>query len=148
MLIEHKHLDFDSRWQQLIERHGASPIPYKMNSWVLKSLSQCFTHRNNSYGNAYPNIAFQRDLDELLEADGEYREVPSLPRLWILVAELIHRWESGGGWCKAVIWFPGSRPLFALPLISPAPPTAHLAPASHFPPLPPPLTTDICLLLR
>lgn len=60
---------------------------------MLKSLFQCFTHRDNPYGNANPNIVFQRDFDELLEAYREYQEDPSLPRLCLLVAELIHRWE-------------------------------------------------------
>jgi hypothetical protein len=70
------------------------PIPHSMNSRVLKGLSQSFAHRDNPHGNRNPNIAFQRDFDELLEADGEYRDSPSLPRLCYLVAELIHRWEK------------------------------------------------------
>jgi hypothetical protein len=37
----------------------------------MNSLSQYFTNRDNSYGNVNPNIAFQRDLDKLLKADGE-----------------------------------------------------------------------------
>ena len=69
------------------------PIPHNMNSRVLKGLSQSFTHRDNPHGNKNPNIAFQRDLDEILEADGEYRESPSLPRLCHLMADLIYRRE-------------------------------------------------------
>ena len=60
----------------------------------LTTLSQSFTPRDNPHGNRNPNIAFQRDLDELLETDGEYRGSPSLPRLCYLVAELIHRREK------------------------------------------------------
>jgi hypothetical protein len=70
------------------------PIPHSMNSRVLKGLSQSFTHRDSPHGHGNLNIAFQRDLDELLEADSEYRDNPSLPRLCYLVAELIHRWEK------------------------------------------------------
>jgi hypothetical protein len=40
------------------------------------------------------SIAFQSDLDELLEADNEYRDSPCLARLWYLVADLIDRWEK------------------------------------------------------
>ena len=86
---EHQHLNFGSRWQQVIDRslaeirrdtihewNGGSttigPIPHNMNSRVLKGLSQSFTNRDNPHGNRNPNIAFQRDLDELLEADGEF----------------------------------------------------------------------------
>ena len=54
------------------------PIPHSMNERVLKSLSQSFTHRDNSHGHSNSNIAFQRDLDEILEADNEYRDNPSL----------------------------------------------------------------------
>lgn len=43
------------------------PIPHNMNSRVLKRLSQCFTHRDNPYENENPNIAFQRNLDEMPE---------------------------------------------------------------------------------
>ena len=85
------------RKDTIIELNGGStsigPIPHSMNSRVLKGLSQSFTHRDNPHGNKNPNIAFQRDLDEILEADGEYRESPSLPRLCHLVADLIYRRE-------------------------------------------------------
>ena len=76
---------------------GAStigPIPRNLNKRILKSLSQSFTHRDNPHGNSNPNIAFQRDLDELIEADGEFGDNPSLSRLSSLVAELVHRWEK------------------------------------------------------
>ena len=56
---------------------------------VLTSLSQSFTHRDNPHGNFNPNIAYQRDLDELLEADS-----PSLSRLCSIVAELAFRREK------------------------------------------------------
>ena len=112
---EHKHLDLGSRWQQVIDKSnsrvriqsdnmeqvrldtifewggGAStigPIPRNLNKRVLTSLSQSFTHRDNPHGTSNPNIAFQRDLDELLEADAEYSDNPSLSRLCSIVAEL------------------------------------------------------------
>jgi len=118
---EHRHLDFESRWQQVIDRsisrvriqsddmdqvrrdtivewNGGStsigPIPRNMNIRVLKSLSQSFTHRDNPFGNRNHNIAFQRDLDDFLETDGEYRDGPTLLRLCYLGAELIYRWEK------------------------------------------------------
>jgi hypothetical protein len=96
---EHKHLDFGSRWQQVVDKSISKvriqldnmeqvrrdtiyewsggtttlgPIPRFLNSRVLKSLSQSFTHRDDPHGNSNPNIAFQRVLDELLEADAEY----------------------------------------------------------------------------
>jgi len=65
-----------------------------MNKRVLKSLSQSFTHRDNPYGHGNSNIAFQRDLDEMLEADAEYQDNPSLARLCYLVADLINQWEK------------------------------------------------------
>ena len=115
---KHRHLGFGSRWQQVIDRsisrqsddmdqvrrdtivewNGGStsigPIPRNMNIRVLKSLSQSFTHSDNPFGNRNPNMAFQRDLDDLLEADGEYRDGPTLPRLGYLLAELTYRWEK------------------------------------------------------
>jgi hypothetical protein len=51
-------------------------------------------HRDNPYGNSNPNIAFQRDLDEAMEADDEYRTNPSIPRLCHLLAELAYKWEK------------------------------------------------------
>ena len=50
------------------------PISHSMNERVLKSLSQSFTHRKNPHGHGNAKIAFQRDLDELLEADNAYRD--------------------------------------------------------------------------
>ncbi len=118
---EHKHLELGSRWQQVIDNSvrrvriqldnmeqvrrdtihewsgGAStigPIPCNLNKRALRSLSQSFTHRENPHENSNPNIAFQRDLDELIEADGEFSDSPSLSRLCSLVAELVHRWEK------------------------------------------------------
>jgi hypothetical protein len=118
---EHRHLDFGSRWQQVIDRsnlrirvqsdnmtqvqrdtiqewNSASttigPIPNSMNERVLKGLVQSFTHRDNPHGHGNSNIAFQRDLDELLESDHEYRTNPSIARLCYLVADLINRWEK------------------------------------------------------
>ena len=114
---EHKHLDLGSRWQQVIDNSnsrvkiqsdnmeqvrldtlyewggGASTIgPIPRN--LLTSLSQSFTHRDNPHGSSNPNIAFQRDLDELLEADAEYSDSPSLSRLCSIIAELAFRWEK------------------------------------------------------
>ena len=113
---EHRHLDLGSRWQQVIDRSntririqadnmaqvqrdtiqewnsGATTIG--MNERVLKSLSQYFTHRDNPHGHGNPNIIFQRDLDELLEAEVEYQDNPSLARLCYLVADLINQWEK------------------------------------------------------
>ena len=63
-----------------------------LSAWIL-SLSQSFTHRDNPDGTSNPNIAFQRDLDELVEADAEYSDSPSLSRLYSIVAELAFRWE-------------------------------------------------------
>jgi hypothetical protein len=65
-----------------------------MNERVLKGLSQSFTHRVNPYGHGNSNIAFQLNLDELLEADVEYQDNPSLARLCYLVANLINQWEK------------------------------------------------------
>jgi hypothetical protein len=86
---EHKHLDFGSRWQQVIDKsirrvrtqsdnmeqvrwdtihewNGGSttigPVSHNMNSRVLKDLSQSFTHQDNPHGNKNPNIAFQHDV--------------------------------------------------------------------------------------
>ena len=70
------------------------PIPHSMNTRVLRALAQSFTHRDNPHGNRSSNITFQCDLDERLEADGEYQANPSLPRLCYLVLELIHHWEK------------------------------------------------------
>jgi len=71
---EHKHLDFGSRWQQIVDKSnnrvrvqsdnmeqvrndtvyewsgGATtigPIPHNLQPRILKSLSQSFTHRDN-----------------------------------------------------------------------------------------------------
>ena len=84
---EHKHLDLDSRWQQVIDRsisririeadnmaqvqrdtiqewnNGSTtigPIPHSMNTRVLTALVHSFTHRDNPSGNRNSNIAFQR----------------------------------------------------------------------------------------
>ena len=70
------------------------PIPQSMNTRVLTALAHSFTHRDNPNGNRNSNIAFQRDLDERLEADEEYQANPSLHRLCYLVSDLIHRWEK------------------------------------------------------
>ena len=118
---EHKHLDLGSRWQQVIDKSNSrvriqsdnmeqvrldtifewgggaltiGPIPRNLNKLVLTSLSQSFTHRDNPHETSNPNIAFQRDLDELLEADAEYNDSPSLSRLCSIVAELAFRWEK------------------------------------------------------
>jgi hypothetical protein len=118
---EHKHLDFGTRWQQVVDRSvsrdrvqsdrieqvrsdtiyewssGMStigPIPCNLQPRILTSLAQSFTHRDNPYGNSNPNIAFQRDLDDAMEADDEYRINPSLPRLYHLLAELAYKWEK------------------------------------------------------
>ena len=118
---EHKHLDFGSRWQQVVNRSvsrvrvqsdrmeqvrsdtiyewssGIStigPIPRNLQTRILTRLAQSFTHRDNPYVNFNPNIAFQRDLDEAMEADDEYRTNPSLPRLCHLLAELAYKWEK------------------------------------------------------
>ena len=118
---EHKHLDFGSRWQQVVDRSvsrvrvqsdrmeqvrsdtiyewssGIStigPIPRNLQTRTLTRLAQSFTHRDNPYGNSNPIIAFQRDLDEALEADDEYRTNPSLPRLCHLLAEVAYKWEK------------------------------------------------------
>ena len=101
---EHKHLDFGSRWQQVVDRSvsrvrvqagrmeqvrsdtiyewssGISmigPIPRNLQTRILTRLAQSFIHRDNPYGNSNPNIAFQRDLDQTMEADDEYRTNPS-----------------------------------------------------------------------
>ena len=52
------------------------------------------THRDNPYGHGNSNIAFQRDLDELLEADVEYQDNPFLARLCYLVADLRLAWQA------------------------------------------------------
>jgi hypothetical protein len=70
------------------------PILRNLQPRILKSLAQSFTHRDNPYWNSNPNIAFQRDLDEAMEADDEYRTNPSLPRLCHLLAELAYKWEK------------------------------------------------------
>jgi hypothetical protein len=76
---------------------GAStigPIPRNLNTRILKTLAQSFTYRDNPYENSNPNIAFQRDLNELLEADEEYRTSPSLSRLCQLLTDLAYSWEK------------------------------------------------------
>jgi hypothetical protein len=70
------------------------PIPRNLQPRILKSLAQSFTHHDNPNGNSNPNIAFQRDLDEAMEADDEYRTNPSLSRLCHLLAELACKWEK------------------------------------------------------
>jgi hypothetical protein len=80
---EHKHLDFGSRWQNVVDRSvsrvrvqsyrmeqvrsdtiyewgsGIStlgPTPRNLERRIFKSLAQSFTHRDNPYGNSNPNI--------------------------------------------------------------------------------------------
>jgi hypothetical protein len=60
---------------------------------VLKDLARCFTNRSNPWHNDRPNVNFQRDLNLMIEADREYLDNPTLPRLCAMVAELIFRWE-------------------------------------------------------
>ncbi len=60
---------------------------------MLKDLARCFTNRSNPWHNDRPNVNFQRDLNLLVEADREYLDNPTLPRLCAMVAELIFRWE-------------------------------------------------------
>ena len=77
-------------WSSGISTIG--PIPRNLQTRILTRLAQSFTHRDNPYGNS--NIAFQRDWDEAMEADDEYRTNPSLPRLCHLLAELAYKWEK------------------------------------------------------
>lgn len=117
---EHRHLDRGSRWLQVVadsrsrvriladnmdqvrrdtinEWNSADtnvgPIPYLQSREVLKDLARCFTNRSNPWHNDRPNVNFQRDLNLMIEADREYLDNPTLPRLCAMVAELIFRWE-------------------------------------------------------
>ena len=118
--LEHRHLDRGSRWLQVVadsrsrvriladnmdqvrrdtinEWNSADtnvgPIPYLQSREVLKDLARCFTNRSNPWHNDRPNVNFQRDLNLMIEADREYLDNPTLPRLCAMVAELIFRWE-------------------------------------------------------
>ena len=79
------------------ERNSADanvgPIPYLQSREVLKDLARCFTSRSNPWHNDRPNVNFQRDLNLMIEANREYLDNPTLPRLFAMVAELIFRWE-------------------------------------------------------
>jgi hypothetical protein len=90
--MEQVRSDTIYEWSSGISTLG--PIPRNLQPCILKSLAQSFTHRDNPYGNSNPNIAFQRDLDEAMEVDDEYRTNPSLPRLCHLLAELAYKWEK------------------------------------------------------
>ena len=63
------------------------PIPYLQSREVLKDLARCFTNRSNPWHNDRPNVNL------MIEADREYLDNPTLPRLCAMVAELIFRWE-------------------------------------------------------
>jgi hypothetical protein len=69
------------------------PIPYLQAREVLKDLARYFTNRSNPWHNDKPNVNFQRDLNLIIEADREYLDNPTISRLCVMVAELIHRWE-------------------------------------------------------
>ena len=115
---EHRHLDRGSRWLQVVADSRArvriqadnmdqvrcdtinewnsadanvGPIPYLQSREVLKALARCFTNRSNPWHNDKPNDNFQRDLNLMIEADREYLDNPTLPRLCAMVAELIFR---------------------------------------------------------
>ena len=90
--MEQVRSDTIYEWSSGISTIG--PIPRNLQTRILTRLAQSFTHRDNPYENSNPNIAFQRDLDEAMEADDEYRTNPSLPRLCHLLAELAYKWEK------------------------------------------------------
>jgi hypothetical protein len=70
------------------------PIPSNKLTSVIKGLRQCFTNRDNPWKSSPSNESFQRDLDEIVEADGDFRRNPSLFGLLDMEAELVHRWEK------------------------------------------------------
>ena len=66
------------------------PVPENRRYKIIKSLSGCFTHRDNPHRSKTSNENFQRELDELLEGDTEYLAFPTLPKLCDIVARLIN----------------------------------------------------------
>jgi hypothetical protein len=70
------------------------PVPETRRYKIVKSLSGCFTHRDNPHRSKTPNEHFQRELDEMLEGDAQYSAFPTLPTLCDIVAQLIHKWEK------------------------------------------------------
>ena len=118
---EHRHLSIGYRWEAVVTESRATveiqssnmeqvrqstlvkwnrglvnigPVPETRRYKIVKSLSGCFTHRDNPHRSKTSNEHFQRELDEMLEGDAEYSACPTLPRLCDLVARLIHKWEK------------------------------------------------------
>jgi hypothetical protein len=99
-LEEHKHLDLGSRWQQVVDnsisrvRVQSDRMEQVRSDTIYEWRSGTSTTSRTPRNLQPPNIAFQRDLDEALEADDEHRTNPSLPRLCQLLAELVYKWEK------------------------------------------------------
>jgi hypothetical protein len=118
---EHRHLSVGHRWESVVTESRTTveiqssnmeqvrqstlvkwnrglvnigPVPENRRYKIVKSLSGCFTHRDNPHRSKTPNEHFQRELDELLEGDTEYSAFPTLPKLCDIVARLIHKWEK------------------------------------------------------
>ena len=79
-------------WVKVEDQIG--PIPSNKLTSVIKGLRQCFTNSDNPWKSSPSNESFQRDLDETVEADGDFRRNPSLFGLLDMEAEHIHRWEK------------------------------------------------------
>ena len=80
------------KWNRGLVNIG--PVPETRRYKIVKSLSGCFTHRDNPHRSKIPNEHFQRELDEMLESDAQYSTFPTLPTLCDIVAQLIHKWEK------------------------------------------------------
>ena len=118
---EHRHLSIGYRWESVVTESRATveiqssnieqvhqltlvkwnrglvnigPMPETRRYKIVKSLSGCFTHRDNPHRSKTPNEHFQRELDEMLEGDAQYSAFPTLPTLCDIVAQLIHKWEK------------------------------------------------------
>ena len=104
---EHRHLSIGYRWESVVTESRATveiqssnmeqvrqltlvkwnrglvnigPVPETRRYKIVKSLSGCFTHRDNPHRSKTPNEHFQRELDEMLEGDAQY--------------SAFHKWEK------------------------------------------------------
>ena len=89
--MDQVRLDTINEWNSADTNVG--PIPYLQSREVPKDLARCLTNRSNPWHTDRPNVNFQRDLNLMIEADREYLDNSTLPRLCAMVAELTFRWE-------------------------------------------------------
>ena len=58
------------KWNRAMINLG--PIPDNNRLKIAKGLVGCFTHRNNPHGSNARHMQFQRELDEMIEAEGYF----------------------------------------------------------------------------